>query len=225
MIKNVLFDLDGTLTDPKLGITNCIRYAMEKMGREDIPSNDQLIWCIGPPLLSSFGDLLETDDKAVIDQAITFYRERFSTIGMLENDVIPGIPELLRKLQQRGLRLFVATSKPHHYANQIIEHFNLEEHFEQTFGSEMDGTNSYKPDLLKRLLEDQELEAGQSIMIGDRHHDIDGARANGIHSIAVTWGYGSETEFATANPDHICRHPQEIVAVISSIGVVLNDTR
>ena len=217
MIKNVLFDLDGTLTDPKLGITSCIRYALEKMGHPAPPA-EELVWCIGPPLWSSFAMLLQTDNPAQTDQAIACYRERFSTTGLFENELIAGIPDVLHELQQAGARMFVATSKPTFYAEQIIEHFTLTPFFERVFGAEMDGTNSFKPDLLKLLLNETGIEAQDCLMIGDRHHDIEGAKANNIPSAAVTWGYGSDEEFYEAKPDHICEHPSDIIRVVTQSG-------
>ena len=134
----IFFDLDGTLTDPKPGITRSIQYALQKLDHHTIPTEDELTWCIGPPLRASFAKILGADDHA--DRAVSLYRERFSDIGLYENGVYDGISEVLATLSQSGQRLFVATSKPHVFAERIVEHFGLRHHFEHVFGSELDGT-------------------------------------------------------------------------------------
>ena len=141
----IYFDLDGTLTDPKPGITRSIQYALQKLDHPTIPTEDELTWCIGPPLRASFVRLLGGEDYA--DRAVSLYRERFSDIGLFENAVYDGISEVLTTLSQSGQRLFVATSKPHVFATRIVEHFGLRHHFEHVFGSELDGTRVDKSDL------------------------------------------------------------------------------
>src|SRR4051794_25589898 len=128
---SIYFDLDGTLTDPKIGITRCIRYALDELGHPPSPSEDELTWCIGPPLLPSLKTLLGNDHLA--DAALLLYRKRFSTIGLYENGVYPEIHDLLAALRKGGRRLFVATSKPLVYAEQIVEHFKLRDYFERVF--------------------------------------------------------------------------------------------
>jgi phosphoglycolate phosphatase len=143
----IYFDLDGTLTDPKPGITRSIRYALQKLDHPAIPTEDELTWCIGPPLRASFVRLLGGEDSA--DRAVSLYRERFSDIGLYENGVYDGISEVLAILSQSGHRLFVATSKPHVFAERIIDHFGLRRHFEHVFGSELDGRRADKSHLLE----------------------------------------------------------------------------
>lgn len=128
IIENILIDLDGTLTDPKLGITTCIRYAMQKLGRL-LADEVDLDWCIGPPLKASLAKLLQSDNDELAEQALALYRERFSTIGLFENEVYPEVAETLEKLQQQGYRLYVATAKPTIYAEQILAHFDLAKYF------------------------------------------------------------------------------------------------
>ena len=146
----IFFDLDGTLTDPKLGITRSIQYALNKLYRTT-PVENELTWCIGPPLLASLKKLLGNDDLA--DIALSLYRERFADIGIFENDVYPGIKETLSVLAKSGHRLFVATSKPSVYAQRIIDHFKMTAYFDQVFGSEMDGRRSDKAELLNHALQ------------------------------------------------------------------------
>jgi phosphoglycolate phosphatase len=198
------FDLDGTLTDPKPGITRSIQYAL---GRLDlpVPSEDELTWCIGPPLHASLSTLTGRDDLATA--ALAHYRERFSDVGLFENDVYPGIAALLATLSATGRRMFVATSKPAIYAERIVAHFELARHFERVFGSELDGTRVDKTDLLRHALDETGVAAGRCIMIGDRSHDIVGARNNAMTAIGVLYGYGSEDELRGAGAHHLCTEP------------------
>jgi phosphoglycolate phosphatase len=196
--RNLLIDLDGTLTDPREGITRCIAHALWEMGQTP-PPDEALLFAIGPPLRDSFATLLDTRDATRIEQAMKHYRDRFATVGLFENEVYPGIPEMLHGLDASGLRLFVATAKPHVYAKQILAHFNLSEPFEAIYGPELDGTRQNKTELLKHLIALERLDPACTMMIGDRIHDIEAAHANGCRSIGIAWGYGSAEELATAD--------------------------
>jgi phosphoglycolate phosphatase len=209
--ETIFFDLDGTLTDPKPGITGSIQYALEKLSRE-VPSQDELAWCIGPPLRASFVTLLGGEEQA--DRGVELYRERFSVVGLFENSVYPEIESVLAKLAQSGFRMFVATSKPHMFARRIIDHFGLNSHFERVFGSELDGTRVHKVDLLAYALEQTGADPSRSLMIGDHSHDVLGAKANGIAAIGVTYGYGSREELIAAGARQLCDSPQAILDVI-----------
>ena len=147
----LLFDLDGTLTDPFDGITKCIQYALEKSGRQ-VPAAGELRWCIGPPLLDSLMKLLETDDVAKGEEALGLYRERFSEKGLYENEICDGIEAFLERLSSGGHTLSVATAKPTVYAKRIIEHFELSRYFCSVDGSELDGRNTNKSDLIAHVL-------------------------------------------------------------------------
>ena len=159
----LLFDLDGTLTDPFVGITRSVQYAMEKLGRAS-PAADDLRWCIGPPLKLAFATLLDTDDEAAVDEGVRLYRERYSTIGKFENSLIPGIPEMLAIFVAKGYFLSIATSKLKTYAGDIIDHFDLRRYFQVLHGSEIDGRNAAKGDLVRHILATEQLDNGQ-----DRH--------------------------------------------------------
>lgn len=200
-IRNLLFDLDGTLSDPVVGIVTSVRYALDKLGH---PAPADLNWVIGPPLRGAFAKLIGTDDPDAVEEAMTVYRERFATVGLFENEVYPGIPELLADEHASGRRLFVATSKPHVYARRILEHFQLADYFVTIHGCELDGTRSEKAELLAYLLHQEALDVDETVMIGDRRHDIDGAQAVGLRSVAVQYGYGSAQELAAAGPDWTC---------------------
>ena len=204
----IYFDLDGTLTDPKPGITRSIQYALERLGRP-VPAEDDLIWCIGPPLHASLKKLTGTD--ALADQALLLYRERFADIGLFENEVFPGIEDTLSALAASGKRMFIATSKPAVYAERIVDHFGLKPYFERVFGSELDGTRTDKTDLLRYALEIARVDPRRATMIGDRGHDMIGARNNGMTAIGVLYGYGSRDELEDAGAHRICETHRELV--------------
>ena len=209
----IYFDLDGTLTDPKPGITRSIRYALQRLDHHTIPTEDELTWCIGPPLRASFVRLLGADHAA--DRAVTLYRERFSDVGLYENGVYDGISDVLTALCASGHRLFVATSKPHVFAERIIDHFGLRGHFERVFGSELDGTRVDKSLLLEYALKQASVNPAKTLMIGDRSHDMVGARNNGMKGIGVLYGYGSRDELLGAGAHHVCATPGAILSCIS----------
>ncbi|MCK1624906.1 HAD family hydrolase [Bradyrhizobium sp. 160] len=202
----IFFDLDGTLTNPKPGITRSIQYALERLG-VPAPSEDELTWCIGPPLHTSLKKLTGTDELA--DRALLLYRERFSDIGLFENEAYSGITDTLSRLAATRQRMFVATSKPAVYATRIVDHFGLNPYFERVFGSELDGTRVDKRDLLRYALDEVRVDPQHAVMIGDRSHDVVGARGNGMTAIGVLYGYGSEAELRGAGAHHICAaHPE-----------------
>ena len=209
----LFFDLDGTLTDPKPGIAGSIQYALEKLDRP-VPSQDELAWCIGPPLRASFVALLGGEELA--DRAVALYRERFGEVGLFENSLYPDIPAVLAALARSPRRLFVATSKPHVFASRIIEHFGLAGYFEHIFGSELDGSRVDKADLLAYALTQSGIDPSQALMIGDRSHDVAGAKANGMDAVGVTYGYGSREELIAAGARHLCTSPRAILDVIHS---------
>jgi phosphoglycolate phosphatase len=209
----IYFDLDGTLTDPKLGITRSIQYALQRVDHPTMPTEDELTWCIGPPLRASFVRLLGAETSA--DLAVSYYRERFSDIGLYENGVYDGIGDVLTTLCASGHRLFVATSKPHVFAERIIDHFGLRDHFERVFGSELDGTRVDKSHLLEYALKEASVDPAKTLMIGDRSHDMVGAKNNGMKGIGVLYGYGSRDELLEAGAHHVCATPCAILGCIS----------
>jgi len=210
MKKAVLLDLDGTLTDPYRGISRCIIHALQTL-QIPVPAEQDLKNWIGPPLKQSFGSWFESCDvKADADLALALYRERFSSKGLFENEVYPGIPELLSGLAASGTNFYLATSKPHVYAKQILEHFELDGFFSAVHGSELDGRNSGKYDLLAMIMATEHLSTASCIMVGDRHHDIDAAKAHGITSVGVLWGYGGKTELREAGADRITATVEEL---------------
>ncbi len=206
-MPHIFFDLDGTLTDPAPGITGCMRYAAERLG---IDPGDDLEQYIGPPLHETFRCILASMDPALIDEAIRLYRERFSTIGLFENALYPGIPELLATLDAAGHELRVVTSKPHVFADRIIDHFDLRRWLPRVYGSELDGTRTDKKDLIGYVLEHEDRSATDATMIGDRRHDIIGAKAHELRTIGVAWGYGAEGELEAAGADSVAETVEEL---------------
>src|SRR5262245_47706652 len=190
---DLLFDVDGTLTDPERGNTRCITHELNSLGRPS-PPLDSLRRYIGPPLRGTFAELLETENEAIVDAALGCYRERFVEVGMFENELYGDIPSGLATLRERDHRLWVATSKPEVYARRIIEHFELSALFQDIYGSELSGERANKRDLIAHILERERLDPSDVWMIGDRVHDIVGGRANNTRTMGVLWGYGSEEE-------------------------------
>ena len=198
--QNVLFDLDGTLTDPREGITRSIQYGLSKMGIDE-PDLSKLEHFIGPPLLQAFMATYGFDEARAWE-AMGFYRERFAVTGLYENHVFDGVTPLLEELVGQGRQLFIATSKPQVYAREIARHFDFARHFNVIYGSELDGTRTHKVELIRHLLTEQGLDPAQTLMIGDRKHDLIGARENGLDAAAVGYGFGSFEERSAFAPTY-----------------------
>ncbi|GHO49506.1 HAD family hydrolase [Ktedonospora formicarum] len=210
--QTILFDLDGTLTDPKIGITRSVAYALARFSI-NVTDLDTLIPFIGPPLYETFeGQYGFTPEQA--RQAVAYYREYFAETGLYENEVFPGIGKLLADLKEDGKRLIVATSKPTIFAKRILEHFGLYHYFELIVGSELDGTRSSKAEVIAYALTALALSKKDAVMIGDRKHDILGAKLNDMPSIGVTFGYGSYEELQAAQPTHIVASVNELATLL-----------
>jgi len=212
--KAILFDLDGTLIDPREGITRSIQYALEKLGRP-VPKSDRLLWCIGPPLKESFQILLGGPSPAPAEEALMYYRERYDRTGKFENKVYACVPETLETLQLAGAKLFIATAKPKVFADQIADHFHLRAYFESVYGSELTGERSNKAELISYILYSERLDRQSTCMIGDRKHDIVGARQNNLNCIGVTYGYGSREELVGAGATTTIDHPRQLLALLN----------
>jgi len=214
----LFFDLDGTLSDPSDGITRCIQYALRNLGRPQ-PPKAELVQFIGPPLRWTFPRLLGSEDTDLIDRAVAFYRERFGDVGLFENVVYPGVPEMLARLQADGHRLYVVTSKPTVYSDRIIERFGFNRFFIKVYGPQLDGRFDEKSELIEHILRELSLDPGRTIMIGDRARDIESGKAHGARTIGVTYGFGNEAEIAAAGPDEICRSPAEIAQAVRRCNI------
>ncbi|HZC06309.1 MAG TPA: HAD family hydrolase [Ktedonobacterales bacterium] len=209
----ILFDLDGTLTDPKPGITRAVRYALERCAIY-IDDPDTLTSFIGPPLHHSFARVYGFDDERA-REAIGFYREYFEATGLYENAVYPGIPYLLERLRASGRSLAVATSKPTVYAQRIVDHFRLGGYFSQVVGSNLDLTRAEKAQVIGAALDVfPDIARAAVVMVGDREHDIIGARAHDLDSIGVTYGYGSRAELHAAGARAIVDRVQDLADLL-----------
>lgn len=207
----ILFDLDGTLTDPLVGIATSVQHALTGLGGQ-ARTHAELAVYIGPPLRGTFATLLETEDPLVVEQAMALYRERYGVLGLFENQVYPEVPAMLRELHAAGYALYIATGKSRIFAQKIVAHFGFTDYFSGVYGSELDGRFDNKAELLEHLLEVEHIDAARAVMIGDRSHDVVAAKANGIPSIGITYGYGSLDELTGAGADTILSSPAEIAA-------------
>jgi len=204
MFQYILFDLDGTLTDPKVGITTCVRYALADAGIDE-PDLDKLEPFIGPPLTDSFRDFYGMNE-AQIQRAIDKYHERFDKVGIFENEIIEGIPELLKQLKEQGRKVSIASSKPTPLVVRILEHFAIAQYFDSVVGSEYDGTRGTKEEVVEeaiRRLVPSGYHKEDVAMVGDRKFDIYGAQAHGLTGIGVRFGYAGEHELEEAGADYI----------------------
>lgn len=220
MTKNsygaILFDLDGTLTDPLQGIANSIMYALKKFGMH-VDDAQMLKACIGPPLLTSFQKHFKLDERDA-RKAVAYYREYFSETGIYENEVFPGIPRLLEELAARQLRIVCATSKPTVYAQRILKHFQLCRFMEFVMGSNMDLTRTDKTEIIRAALDKMNTVRSEGVlMVGDRAEDIIGAHNNGVDAVAVTYGYGSERELQHARPEYLVRSVAELRSLLGAL--------
>jgi phosphoglycolate phosphatase len=218
---NVLFDLDGTLTDPKEGILACFKYALDRLEVE-APTDSELQQFIGPPLQESFAVLFGPGKRETINRAVSLYRERFTAQGMFENQIYPGVKQALARLLVANCSLYLATAKPRVFAERIVEHFGLAHCFREVYGSDLDGTNADKSKLIGQILRAEPLAALETIMVGDRSHDMIGARSNGVFAVGALWGYGSKAELVSAGASVLCESPSDLPAILLSsfaIGV------
>lgn len=212
MYKTIFFDLDGTLTDPAEGITNSVAYALEKYGIK-VEDKKTLNCFIGPPLNDSFMKYYGfTPEKAM--EAIWVYREYFRDKGIFENEVYEGVPQLLEKIKQSGRKIVLATSKPEEFALRILEHFNLSKYFDVVAGASMDEKRNKKGDVISYAMEKGGFSAENAVMIGDREHDVLGAKENGLPSIGVLYGYGSREELEQAGADYIAETVEDIFELL-----------
>lgn len=220
MFEYILFDLDGTLTDPKLGITSSVQYALRALGIEE-PSLDRLEPFIGPPLADSFREFYGLEGERLAT-AIDKYRERFATQGIFENEIYPGIPQMLADLKAKDKILAIASSKPTLFVEQILEHFEIRKYFDHVVGSNMDGTRGTKEEVVEETLRQMltvEMTPAQKrdavAMVGDRKFDIEGARAHGITSVGVLFGYAPEGELEEAGADYIVNSVRSLQVLLT----------
>lgn len=205
----LIFDLDGTLSDPREGIVRCMRHALEDV-QADVPPASALEGWIGPPLHEAFATFLGDHEKAL--RAVAAYREEYGKTGLYENRLYDDIEGALETLHHLSPAMFVATSKPTVFAIRSLEHVGLLRYFRAVYGSELSGERANKVELLRHLMDAEQLRPEELVMIGDRMHDVAAARAHGIRSVGVTWGFGSDAELRDAGADNICSSVSDLVA-------------
>lgn len=211
MKKYILFDLDGTLTDPKEGIIKCFQHAIKAYGRS--AGEDELMRFIGPPLMDSFKAYLGVDD-AEAARAVEIYRERFAPIGIFENRAYDGVVDMLSALKSGGKILALATSKPQIFAEQIVERYGMKPYLSALVGSELDGSRTRKSEVILEALRQLGSEPGQAVMVGDRKHDIIGAKEAGVMSVGVAFGYAAPGELEEAGADKIVQTMPELTELL-----------
>ena len=213
MYQTFLFDLDGTLTDPGIGITNAVAYALKKCGIP-VPGRSALYPFIGPPLLDSFARFYGMNEAESL-QAVEFYREYYRSVGIHENVLIPGTKELLGTLKDQRKTLILATSKPQEFAEKILDAFDLTQFFDYIAGATFDASRSTKAAVIRYALEQAGItDFSTTVMVGDREHDVLGARENGLGCIGVLFGYGSREELERAGARHLAEKPQDILTFV-----------
>lgn len=209
----LLFDLDGTLTDPAPGFLVSVRHALGELGC-DSPSDKSLKQYIGPPLRDTFATILETDDAETIEKAVELYRWKLDNGGKFEAELHPGIPELLSHFKQKGHPLFVCTGKPEGVATEIVEHFDLAQYFIKVYGAKPDGRHCDKAELIKHIWDQEKIATPKGIMIGDTIFDIQGAKANKLGAIAVRWGFGEDSALLEAGADFLVSDADELLDTV-----------
>lgn len=213
LYKSILFDLDGTITNSAEGIIQAVLFAVKQLGLKT-PNEEQLYSFIGPPLADSFEKLYGLNDQEV-EKAVAYYREYYQEKGIFESHVYKGIPEVLASLKEKGCQLYLATSKPEIYAKQILNYFNLTHYFKGIYGASLDGKRSKKGDVIQYALKEANiLNLSETIMIGDRSHDILGAKENELASIGVLYGFGNQYELEIAGASYIVSTPTEIISLL-----------
>lgn len=208
-MKNVyLFDLDGTLTDPKEGITKSVHYALCKLGIESNP--DDLVCFIGPPLKQSFSEFYGFDDEKC-DLAIKYYRERYADVGLFENRLFDEVIPVLEALGKKDVKIGMATCKPEVFAKRLCDEYGITKYFDAICGTELSGTSTSKTEVIDKALRALSASAGEAVMIGDRKHDIEGAKNHHMSSVGVTFGYAKDGELEAAGADYIIDSLKELI--------------
>ncbi len=214
-LRNIFFDLDGTLVDTKPGVFRCYQYALEKLG-QPYPGDDAMLQFLGPPLRYAFTTLLKTKDNAVIENAVSIYRERYTTTGIYECAPYPDILKLLAELHQHHLHLFIVTTKAKPYADTIAQYLGFNKWLTDVYGPGMNGDMDDKAEMIRHILSTRSLKPQETVMIGDRERDIKAGKVNGTQTIGITYGYGDTQEISAAVPDFICQSPAEIGELVLS---------
>ena len=207
--KNIIFDLDGTLSNPSDGFFDCLHYAVNELGLNvDLKRN--LDWIIGPPLEEVMAQLLDGYSETEISRAVKYFRTQYNQTGLFGNHLYHRIPEVLAEIASSGKTLFVGTSKPQDSADRVVDHFGIRDYFKGVYGRNLELKQYKKAYVLREILSSEDIEPENTIMIGDRSHDIVAARANGMKAVGVTYGFGSERELRDAGAYRLCDSPESL---------------
>ncbi|HEX3996075.1 MAG TPA: HAD hydrolase-like protein [Acetobacteraceae bacterium] len=211
-MKAVLLDLDGTLSDSRPGIVACFRYTLQQLGHDPDTAGD-LTWAVGPPIAVSLQRMIAPFGDDRVEQALTIYREQYSTVAIYDCAVYPGVVAMLDGLRNAGHTMCIATSKRRDFAERVIDFLGLRDYLRGVYGAIPGGGLDRKQDLLANILEVEHLTAASCVMLGDRFHDIEAAKANTIRSIGALWGYGGRDELEQAGADAIAATPEAVVTL------------
>ena len=212
--NSAIFDLDGTIMDSEEGIVRSVEYALDKMGVTEYDRQTNLRF-IGPPLVDSFMEYYSMSEEDAL-RAVAFYRERYSVTGIYEARMYDGVRELLTRLKEQGVKLYIGSSKPEKYVRMILEKQGILDLFDYVAGATFDESRNNKEQVLTYLFEQVEIDKKSTVMIGDRYHDIDGAHYVKIPCIAVLYGFGNEAEFKKHGAEYIAADTDEILKIITS---------
>jgi len=218
-VPTVLLDLDGTLSDSRPGIAASFRFTLGEMGHDPEVAGD-LTWAVGPPIAVSIQRLLSLYGDKRVERAVEIYRARYSAVGLYDCSVFPGVLEMLAGLRATGTTMFVATSKRRDFADRVIDHLKLRGFVQSVYGALPGGGLDEKHDLLAHILAAENLPAGGPVMVGDRLHDIHAAKANGLRSIGVLWGYGGAEELSAAGADAVAGTPDGVARLVAGFGLL-----
>ena len=214
-MTTILVDLDGTITDPARGIIGAYRYALDRLGCA-VPETAALTWVIGPPLRVALPKLIGPSGD--VEAAVRLYREHYTSGGLENADVYDGMREALAELRRVGSQLLVCTAKPQPFAQQVLRHFGLADLFDGIYGPGLDGRMDDKAELMAHMIASEGITPTRAVMIGDRDNDVRAARANGVTSIGVLWGYGSRDELTAAGATVLCERPHDLPATVHRVS-------
>lgn len=217
MIKNVLFDLDGTLTDSRQGITGCFQHTVKELSGFRY-SDEEIMSYVGIPLRKILGTLLGTNKEGIIEQAVAVYREKYGEIGITGNELYSGVRKSLRELADKGCQLFVVTMKNKVDAGRVVHYLGLGGFFKGIYGPGLDGIPDSKTKLIEAVLAENNLNPGETVMVGDRAEDITSGKRAGTYTIGVAWGFGGRQELTEAAPERFCEAADELSAVIEELS-------
>ncbi|UCD09051.1 MAG: HAD hydrolase-like protein [Dehalococcoidales bacterium] len=216
MLKNLLFDLDGTISDSREGVIGCFQHTL-KVLTGSYAEESVIMKLIGIPIHTIFSKLLQTDDEQLITRAISVYRDKFAEIGITGNSVYPGITELLSSLDEESYSIYIVTMKNTQDSEKVIRHLGFDHLIRRIYGSDLEGYPDNKAELIKSALNENNLSQDETVMIGDRKEDVLAGKSNNIWTIGVTWGFGSIVEIAGASPDRICHSAEELLPAIKNL--------